>query len=100
MQESPRKASTLHKHLDAILHHCNRAGHRITNLSTNEEFEPLLGPLQDSDELKIKIHFAAAQAHVPPAERNHRFVKERIRGTHKSESESDNASSDWPTEVC
>ena len=78
-----RKATTLCENSDAILHHCDRAGHRVTNLSTDEEFEPLLGPLQDSDDLKIKMCFAAAQAHVPPAERNHKFLKERTRGTYQ-----------------
>ena len=61
--------------------HCDRAGHRITDLSADEEFEPLLGPLQDSEDLEIKMHFAAAQAHVPQAERNHKFMKERINQT-------------------
>ena len=76
-----RKASTLFKHLDEILHHYNRAGYTITNLSTDEEFEPLLGPLQDSEDPETKMRFAPAQAHVPQAERNHKFMKERIRGT-------------------
>ena len=37
-----RKISTLYNHLDEILHHYNRAGCRITKISADEEFEPML----------------------------------------------------------
>ena len=63
--------------MDVIFRDYTNAGYQIEHLSTDNQFQSLLEPI--SQELRVTMHFAAAQEHVPPAERNHRVIKERGR---------------------
>ena len=79
-----RKSATIYKAVDAILNKYNKQDYMIQKISTDEEFKPLLEHLREDPNLKIEMHFAAAQEHVPQAERSHEFIKERIRGMYHS----------------
>ena len=67
----------LYVKMDIIFRDYVNAGYAITHLHTDNQFQPLLEPV--SQELRTQMHFAAAQEHVPQAERNHRVIKERFR---------------------
>ena len=66
--------------LTSVIQCYNRGGFRIARIHADNEFHPLLEPLQD--EFRIEMNFANPQEHVPEAERNNRTVKERIRATY------------------
>ena len=62
------KADTLYKAMDGIINKYNNAGYKIKHISADNQFQSSLEAIQD--ELKVTLHFAAAQEHVPKAERN------------------------------
>ena len=57
-----------------------RAGFRVTEISADREYLPVLNPLMD--EFGFRANYASAQEHVPPAERNNRTIKERVRASY------------------
>ena len=73
---------TIYHALDHILNKYTRARYTITDLSADNEFEPILAHLENEDSLNVNLHIVAAQEHVPEAERNHKVMKERIRATY------------------
>ena len=50
---------------------------RLKHISADNQFQSCLEDVQE--ELKVTLHFAAAQEHVPEAKRNIRTVKETVR---------------------
>ena len=71
------KANTLYKAMDGVFNKYNNAGYKIKHISADNQFQASLEAIQD--ELRVTLHFSAAQEHVPEAERNIRTVKETIR---------------------
>ena len=71
------KTLTLCQALDAIFKRCNDAGCKVRHLSLDNQCKPALDPIKD--QLGLTVHCAAAQEHVPQAERNVRTFKDRIR---------------------
>ena len=55
----------LYLKLDTIFHDYSNTRYAITHLHTDNQFQPLLAPI--SEELRVQIHFTAAQEHVPQA---------------------------------
>ena len=76
------KADTLYKAMDGIFNKYNNAGYKIKHISADNQFQPSLEAIQD--ELRVTLHFAAAQEHVPEAERNIRTVKDTVRSVSAS----------------
>ena len=66
--------------LTSVIRCYNVGGFRIAKIHADNEFRPLLEPLQD--EFRVEINFANPQDHVPEAERNNRTLKERTRATY------------------
>ena len=58
----------------------NAGGFRITMIHCDNEFRPLVEPLEN--EFNVAMNFANPQEHVPEAERNNRVIKERVRATY------------------
>ena len=71
------KANTLYKAMDGVFNKYNNAGYKIKHISADNQFQASLEAIQD--ELRVTVHFSAAQEHVPEAERNIRTVKDTIR---------------------
>ena len=71
------KANTLYKAMDGVFNKYNNAGYKIKHISADNQFQASLEAIQD--ELRVTLHFSAAQEHVPEAERNIRTVKDTIR---------------------
>ena len=63
--------------LDDVLRIYNKNGYLITTIFTDQEFIPLLQPLQDED--SVDLNPASAKEHVPEIERSNRVIKERVR---------------------
>ena len=76
------KADTLYKAMDGIFNKYNNAGYKIKHISADNQFQPSLEAIQD--ELRVTLHFAAAQEHVPEAECNIRTVKDTVRSVSAS----------------
>jgi len=66
--------------LNNVIRICNRAGFKLKSIHCDNEFQPLMQPLQDKH--GINMNCANAQEHVPEAECNNRITKERVRATH------------------
>jgi hypothetical protein len=58
----------------------NKAGFKIKEIRSDNEFRPLQESL--SNDFGIGMNFANPQEHVPEAERNNRVIKERVRATY------------------
>jgi hypothetical protein len=63
--------------LDNIFRIYNRAGLKLITIYCDNEFQPLMGNLQNVYD--VNINLANPQEHVPEAERNIRVIKERFR---------------------
>ena len=63
-----KERKTIYRALDRVLNKYNRAGYTISDLSADNEFEPILAHLENEDSLNVNLHIAAAQEHVPEAE--------------------------------
>ena len=63
--------------LQNVFRFYTEAGFRVATIHSDNEFAPLKGPLKDL--LGIQLNVAAADEHVPEAERNNRVIQERIR---------------------
>ena len=72
-----KKMETYKLQLKDIAKLYNKGGFVISQIKADNEFKPLIGPLED--ELDTTMDFANPQDHVSPAERNNRVIKERIR---------------------
>ena len=66
--------------LTSVINCYNKGGFRVARIHADNEFRPLLEPLQE--EFRIEMNFANPQEHVPDAERNNRTIKERVRATY------------------
>ena len=73
-------AANYHEVSGDIFRIYNVGGFRIMQIFCDNEFRPLVDPLQD--EFSVAINFANPQEHVPEAERNNRVIKERVRATY------------------
>jgi hypothetical protein len=58
----------------------NAAGFRIVEIRCDNEYRALQDDIED--EFHVRMNFAAAQEHVPEAERNNRVLKERYRAVY------------------
>ena len=70
------KANTLYNAMDGIFNKYNNAGYKIKHISADNQFQSSLEVIQD--ELKVTLHFSAAQEQVPEAKRNICTVKDTI----------------------
>ncbi len=70
------KAFTAIACLGQVFRVYNLGGFRITNARCDNEFCPLMDPLVNDFEVKMK--YANPQEHAPEAERNNRVIKERV----------------------
>jgi hypothetical protein len=60
----------------------NEAGFKVSTLSCDREYIPLINEIQE--EFNITPNYPSAQEHVPEAERNNRVIKERMRAVFHS----------------
>jgi hypothetical protein len=60
--------------------HCG--GFQVTDILCNNEFHAALDPIATSQNPPITMHYAAAQEHVPEAERNNWVIKEQFRAVY------------------
>jgi hypothetical protein len=60
----------------------NEAGFKVSSLSCDREYIPLINEIQE--EFSITPNYPSAQEHVPEAERNNRVIKERMRAVFHS----------------
>jgi hypothetical protein len=60
----------------------NEAGLKVSTLSCDREYIPLINEIQE--EFNITPNYPSAQEHVPKAERNNRVIKERMRAVFHS----------------
>jgi hypothetical protein len=56
-----------------------RGGFKITDIHCDNEFRKAMDPFSAGQEPPIKMNYTSAQEHVPHAERNNRFIQERVR---------------------
>ena len=54
----------------------------MTEIHCDNEFRTAMDPYAASKDPPIRMNYAAAQEHVPRAERNNRTIQERIRATY------------------
>ena len=67
-------ASQYKDELSGVICYYNRVGLRIECIHADNEFHPLLEPLQD--EFQVQFNYANPGNHMPEAERNNRVIKE------------------------
>ena len=71
-----RHAEELYDGLDKILRFYNKYGYLVKRIRADNEFRVMLEPIQDN--LDVDIELANVGDHVPQAERNNRFLGERL----------------------
>jgi hypothetical protein len=59
-----------------------RGGFQVNDILCDNEFHAALDPIAASQNPPITMHYAAAQEHVPEAERNNRVIKEQFRAVY------------------
>ena len=59
-----------------------RGGFKVTDILCDNEFHASMDPIAASQNPPITMHYAAAQEHVPEAERNNRVIKEQFRAVY------------------
>jgi hypothetical protein len=57
-------------------------GFQVTDILCDNEFHASMDPIAASQNHPITMHYAAAQEHVPEAERNNRVIKEQFRAVY------------------
>jgi len=72
-----RHSPELYAALDKMLQFYNQHGFYVKEIRADNEFRSILEPIQDN--LDIPMNFSNSGEHVPQAERNNRFLGERIR---------------------
>ena len=65
--------------LDKVFRLHNGHGVQISQIRCDNEFRSLFEPIKD--DLDVEMEYTAAQDHQTEAERNNRFIKERVRST-------------------
>jgi hypothetical protein len=55
---------------------------QVTDILCNNKFQAAMDPIVASKNPPITMHYAAAQEHVPEAERNNRVIKEQFRAVY------------------
>jgi hypothetical protein len=68
--------------VDELLGIYKRGGFNITGIHCDNEFRKVMDPLSARQDPPIKMNYAAAQEHVPRAERNNRVIQERVRSAY------------------
>ena len=74
------KQEELYNSIDKVFRLYNSGGFVITDIHADNQFNPVFDAV--NDEMGITMHNPPAHGHVPEAERNNRFLKERIRATY------------------
>eukprot|EP00980_Cylindrotheca_fusiformis_P021005 scaffold8007_cov48-Cylindrotheca_fusiformis.AAC.2 len=76
-----RSVNDMLEAMDEVFRVYNHAGFRITHVDVDREFAPLLRGVKDDIEEDncLAMDFVSVDDHVPHAERNNRFLKERFR---------------------
>jgi hypothetical protein len=59
-----------------------KGGFNITAIHCDNEFRKVMDPLSAREDPPIAMNYAAAQEHVPRAERNNRVIQERVRAAY------------------
>jgi hypothetical protein len=59
-----------------------RGGFQVTHIIYDNEFHASMDPIAASQNPPITMHYAAAQQHMPEAERNNRVIKEQFRAVY------------------
>ena len=72
-----REPATIREALDLTLNVYNDGGFTIKDIDADQEFKAVLEPAKDG--MEVEVNYAPANTHVPGAERNNQFLKERIR---------------------
>jgi hypothetical protein len=75
-----KSISRFNEAIREIINLYNRAGFKIKEIQSNNEFKPLQDKLLTN--FDIGMNFSNPQEHVPEAERNNRVIKERVRATY------------------
>jgi hypothetical protein len=68
--------------IDELLALYKRGGFTISEIHCDNEFRKVMDPLSARQDPPIKMNYAAAQEHVPRAERNNRVIQERVRAAY------------------
>ena len=68
---------SLYAAVDVVTRPYNRIGTQIRTIHCDQEFKPLMNPVQD--DMNIDMNYTSTGEHQPHAERNNRYLKERIR---------------------
>ena len=74
-----RLAPTIRASLDKVFRLHNGHGVQISQIRCDNEFRSLFEPIKD--DLDVEMEYTAAQDHQNEAERNNRFIKERVRSS-------------------
>jgi hypothetical protein len=75
-------ASVYEKCIAELLAVYKRGEFNITEIHCDNEFRKVMDPLSVRQNPPIKMNYAAAQEHVPRAERNNRVIQERVRAAY------------------
>jgi hypothetical protein len=75
-------ASIYDKSLDAIVRLYKYGQFQVTEIHCDNEFHKVMDPFSVKQDPHIRVNYAAAQEHVPKAERNNRTIQERVRATY------------------
>ena len=74
------KKPALYAALDEVFRMYNGDGFTISDVYADNQFKPIMDEIKD--ELEIDMHYSPAKGDQPQAERNNRFLKERIRAAY------------------
>jgi hypothetical protein len=75
-------ASVYDNRLDEIVRLYKHGQFQITEIHCDNEFHKVMDPFSAKQDPTITVNYAAAQEHVPRAERNNRTIQERVRATY------------------
>jgi hypothetical protein len=76
------KAVTYRTAINDVCGVYRRGGFQVTDILCDNEFHASLDPIAAARNPPIHVHYAAAQEHVPEAERNNRVIKEQFRAVY------------------
>ena len=68
--------------MDKLVSIYKKGGFNITEIHCDNEFCKVMDPFLVKQDPPIKMNYAAAQEHVPRAERNNRVIQERVRAAY------------------
>jgi hypothetical protein len=75
-------ASVYDQRLEEIIRLYKHGQFQVTEIHCDNEFHKVMDPFSARQDPTITVNYAAAQEHVPRAERNNRTIQERVRATY------------------